>query len=66
VPLYFFISDGYDIPVPNYVDLLMPYIDNAPNGQYELLDVSHYVHNLAPERIATGTKTFIDSIMELR
>lgn len=65
-PLYFFISDGSDIPVPNFVNLLITYIDEAPKGQYELLDVSHYVHNLATERIATATKNFIDSIMVLR
>ncbi|MFO7537279.1 MAG: alpha/beta hydrolase [Chloroflexota bacterium] len=59
VPLYLFISNGADSAVPNWVDLLMAYTDAAPNGRYQLLDVEHYVHSLAPDAIATETRQFL-------
>lgn len=65
-PIYLFISNGEDLPVQNWVDLLIDYADEAANGRYELLDVSHYVHNLAPDRIAAETRSFIESVMQAR
>jgi pimeloyl-ACP methyl ester carboxylesterase len=58
-PIYFFISNGADLPVQNWVELLVAYVEDAPNGRYLLLDVSHYVHNLATETIAAETRQFL-------
>lgn len=59
VPIYFFISNGADLMAQNWVELLVAYADEAPNGRYLLLDVSHYVHNLASETIAAETRQFL-------
>jgi pimeloyl-ACP methyl ester carboxylesterase len=59
-PIYLFISNGADLPVPNWVELLISYAEEAPNGRYQLLDVSHYVHNLAADTIAAEIKAFIE------
>jgi pimeloyl-ACP methyl ester carboxylesterase len=58
-PLYLFISNGDGVPVPNWVELLVAYAEVAPNGRYELLDVGHYVHNLAAETIAAEIRLFL-------
>ncbi len=63
VPIYFFISNGADLPVRNWVELLVAYTEEAPNGRYLLLDVSHYVHNLAAETIAAETRLFLSEIV---
>jgi pimeloyl-ACP methyl ester carboxylesterase len=62
VPLYLFISNGADSAVPNWVELLMAYAEDAPNGRYQLLDVEHYVHNLAPDLIATESRAFLQQL----
>lgn len=61
-PIYLFISNGADLPVPNWVELLIAYADDAPNGRYQLLDVEHYVHNLAAAAIAAETRQFLQEI----
>jgi pimeloyl-ACP methyl ester carboxylesterase len=66
VPLYLFISDGTDLPVPNWVELLIAYAEHAPDGRYELLDVTHYVHNLAADRVAVATRSFVESVVQSR
>jgi hypothetical protein len=62
VPLYLFISNGADSAVPNWVDLLVAYAEDAPNGRYQLLDVEHYVHSLAPDAIVAETRQFLQEI----
>ena len=59
VPIYLFISNGKDLPVRNWVELLRAYAEEAPKGRYLLLDVSHYVHNLATDTIAAETRLFL-------
>jgi pimeloyl-ACP methyl ester carboxylesterase len=66
VPILLFISNGADLPVPNWVELLVAYAEEAPDGQYVLLDVSHYVHNLAADTIAAQTRAFIESRTQTR
>ena len=61
VPIYLFISDGSDVAVPNWRELLIEYAE-AAGGRYRLLDVSHYVHNLATETIADETRAFLREI----
>ena len=61
VPLYLFVSDGSDVAVPNWTELLIDYAE-AAGGRYRLLDVTHYVHNLAAETIAAETRLFLEEI----
>jgi pimeloyl-ACP methyl ester carboxylesterase len=62
VPIYLFISNGADLPVPNWVELLMAYAEDAPDGRYELLDVNHYVHNLAADALAEKIQFFLQQL----
>jgi pimeloyl-ACP methyl ester carboxylesterase len=58
VPLYVFISDGNEVPVDNWGEVLADYVE-AAGGQYQVLDVGHYVHTEAPDLIAEGMRTFL-------
>ncbi len=62
VPLYLFISDGSDVAVPDWTELLVAYTE-AAGGRYRLLDVPHYVHNLAADTIAAKTRLFLEEIV---
>jgi pimeloyl-ACP methyl ester carboxylesterase len=63
VPLYFFISDGEELPLPNWRQLLTTYVEGAKDGRYLSLDVGHYIHNLAADVIAEESRAFIDTVM---
>ena len=62
VPLYLFVSDGSDVAVPNWTELLIDYAE-AAGGRYRLLDVTHYVHNHAADTIAAETRSFLEEIV---
>ncbi len=62
VPLYLFVSTGTDVAVPNWTELLVEYAE-AAGGRYQLLDVTHYVHNLAADTIAAETRVFLQAIV---
>lgn len=64
VPIYFFVSNGEGLMARNWVALLVAYVEDAPNGRYLLLDVGHYVHNLATETIAAETRLFLAEVGE--
>ncbi|TVQ19894.1 MAG: alpha/beta hydrolase [Spirochaetaceae bacterium] len=61
VPLLLFVSDGSDLAVPDWTELLIAYA-KAAGGRYRLLDVSHYVHNLAAETIAADIRSFLHEL----
>ena len=61
VPLYVFISNGEGLPLDNWGEILLAYTE-AAGGQYQVLDVGHYVHSEAPERIATEIRAFLRQI----
>jgi pimeloyl-ACP methyl ester carboxylesterase len=61
-PIYFFVSNGADVLARNWVELLVAYAEDAPNGRYLLLDIGHYVHDLAAETIAAETRLFLQEI----
>lgn len=61
VPLFLFVSDGTDVAVPNWTELLVEYAE-AAGGRHRLLDVAHYVHNLATDTIAAETRSFLEKI----
>ncbi len=59
VPMYFFISDGNEIGIPNWREILSDYIGQLDRGQFLYLDVGHYVHAWEPELIANEIDTFL-------
>lgn len=61
VPLYFFISDGSDLPLDNWGELLAAYAA-AAGGQHLRLDAAHYLHNLAPDQIAQESRAFLQNV----
>lgn len=63
-PMYFFISNGKEIPVQNWDKLLIDYADKLKNGKYMSLDASHYLHDYEPKLISKEIKEFIKSIEE--
>lgn len=62
VPIYLFVSDGSDVAVPDWRELLVEYAETA-GGRYRLLDVSHYVHLFATEIIAAETRSFLQDLL---
>lgn len=62
VPMYFFISNGEEVPLDNWQGLLTKYIDDSRNGKYMILDSGHYIHNYESEIIAKESMKFIESI----
>ena len=61
VPFFFFISNGEGLPMDNWVDVLVAYAE-AAGGQYEMLNVGHYVHNEAADLIAEGSRRFLQHV----
>ena len=62
VPLYIFISNGDDLPVDSWGTLLAAFAEEA-GGDYRVLDVNHYIHNFAPDRIAEESRLFIRGVL---
>ncbi|WP_340015234.1 alpha/beta hydrolase [Paenibacillus sp. FSL K6-1318] len=62
VPMYFFISNGEELPLENWQTYLIRYIESVKKGQYQLLDVGHYIHNTDPDRIAEESVLFINEL----
>jgi pimeloyl-ACP methyl ester carboxylesterase len=59
--MYFFISDGNEISISNWQEILTNYVAQLEQGQFLLLDVGHYVHAWEPELIAEEIDDFINS-----
>ncbi|WP_052019809.1 alpha/beta fold hydrolase [Paenibacillus sp. JCM 10914] len=64
VPMYFFISNGEELPLNDWPNMLISYVEDSPDGKYMLLDSGHYIHNYETETIANESKIFIKSILE--
>ncbi len=62
VPMYFFISNGEELPVENWETYLISYIESVKMGQYQVLDGGHYIHNTNPDRIAEESVQFINKL----
>lgn len=61
VPIYFFISNGNDLPIDNWGEILAAYAV-AGGGEYLIMDVGHYVHSEAPDLVAAETRAFLQRI----
>ncbi|MGN7416171.1 alpha/beta fold hydrolase [Paenibacillus sp. SAF-068] len=61
VPMFFFISSGEELPVENWQNYLISYIESVKKGQYQILDGGHYIHNTNPEQITEESVQFINN-----
>lgn len=61
-PYLSFISDGKEIGVSNWREILIGFIAQMPLGKYVTLDCGHYIHYYQPKKIALETEKFISSI----
>lgn len=61
-PLLFFISDGKEVGVDGWRELLTAYAERLENAQYQFLDTGHYMHHHEPLMIVEQMKIFIDSL----
>lgn len=59
VPMYFFISNGEELPVENWQADLAMYSEALKNGKYLIIDGGHYLHNTNTEQIAEESAKFI-------
>ncbi|WP_172369506.1 alpha/beta hydrolase [Sporosarcina jiandibaonis] len=59
VPMYFFISNGNEMGISNWREILSDYVGQLEHGQHLLLDVGHYVHAWEPELIGREIDAFI-------
>lgn len=62
VPMYFFISDGAELPLADWREQLMNYAESAANGKYMILDCGHYVHDYEPRLIAEESAKYIEGL----
>ena len=61
-PMYFFISNGKEIGVNNWKELLSSYISELENGKFEYLDSGHYVHNIETEFIKNEIINYLNDL----
>lgn len=64
-PYLSFISDGKEIGVSNWRELLIYFISHLQNGKYIALDCGHYIHYYQPQNIALEIEKFVFSIEKL-
>ena len=64
VPMLFFISDGNGTGYAKeeWRKFIIDYINNKQNGEYKILECSHYVHNIEYQKIYNESIKFIQEI----
>ena len=64
VPMLFFISngDGTGYSKEEWRSFGVSYLANKQNGEYQFLDCSHYVHNIAYQQIFEESIKFINQL----
>lgn len=58
-PMYFFISDGQEVPYDNWQQVMIDYLSQLDVGKHTILNTGHYVHHRQSEVIAEEIKTFL-------
>ncbi|MBY7142136.1 alpha/beta hydrolase [Virgibacillus sp. NKC19-3] len=58
-PMYFFISDGTDVGIENWREMLSNYTKQLENGGYSYIDAGHYIHVWESELIAEEIDDFL-------
>lgn len=59
IPVCFFSSDGKELGVENWSELLRDYVDNFEIGEYHLLNAGHYLYHTDSVFIADKILEFI-------
>ena len=59
-PMYFFISDGKEVGIASWREMLTDYIGQLKHGNYIYMDAGHYLHAWEPKLIAEEIKDFIN------
>ncbi|MCM1370308.1 MAG: alpha/beta hydrolase [Clostridium sp.] len=64
VPMLFFISngDGTGYAKEKWRKFIIDYINNKQNGEYKILECSHYVHNIEYQKIYNESIKFIEKL----
>lgn len=60
IPMYFFVSNGKELGVSRWQELLVDYARQSAYGQYLLLDTGHYIHHHEPALMAEAIREFIE------
>ncbi|QVK19507.1 alpha/beta hydrolase [Mycoplasmatota bacterium] len=61
-PMYFFISNGKEVGVSNWKEILSSYVNELENGKYAYLDCGHYVHNIETEYIKNEIINYLNDL----
>jgi len=61
-PMYFFISDGQEVPYDNWQQVMIDYLSQLEAGKHKILDTGHYVHHKQAEVIAAEMKVFLEGL----
>ena len=66
VPMLFFISngDGTGYKKEKWRKFIVDYINSKENGEYKILECSHYVHNIEYKKIYDESLNFINNLYE--
>ena len=66
VPMLFFISngDGTGYKKEEWRKFIVDYINSKENGEYKILECSHYVHNIEYKKIYDESLNFINNLYE--
>ncbi|MFJ7953106.1 alpha/beta fold hydrolase [Lysinibacillus sp. NPDC096418] len=59
-PMLFFISNGKEIPIENWGEMLEDYVSELKIGESIVVDAGHYVHAWQPETIAEKIELFLN------
>ena len=64
VPMLFFISngDGTGYAKEQWRNFIIDYINSKQNGEYKILECSHYVHNIEYQKIYDESIKFINNL----
>lgn len=61
-PMYFFISNGKEVGVSNWKEILSSYVSELEYGKYAYLDCGHYVHNIETEYIKNEIINYLNDL----
>lgn len=61
-PICFFISDGEEVGINKWQEMLTNYTNKFSNGNYQYLNSGHYVHAWEPALIAKEMETFLTDL----
>lgn len=61
-PMYFFISDGTEVEIENWREMLSDYTKQLKNGTYLYMDAGHYIHVWEAELIAEEVDRFLGGL----